>query len=178
MAKRDAVLWCIMLLYIFGTGDMAEIENNDSEMISVNEGLARKKIGYVAKAEAEEYINILIRLPTLNMHYFPPGTDTGIYKTIYDSYKLMQSDYKQFMDSRKTTLNAYLGTFSGRNKRSILAFLGGSILGAAFSGLTEYQIIKINSHLKKTKSEVKAISSKLDSVVTHEILFEKNNRAI
>ena len=151
---RLAILCVLMLDY--GTA---------KDVISVNEAAHIHEIGKVKHFTSYDRMSIVLKTSgKFQQTLTCPNMETP--KDIALQYTELYMKHKYFIDSRLDLIS------SSRKKRSILSFLVGPLISLAGIGLTEYQIHSINSHLKRTDKEVSEITSKLNSVVASQIIFE------
>ena len=82
-----------------------------------------------------------------------------------------------YRKSRLDTLKPYRTPIEDRNeraKRSLAAFLGSTVLSLVIGGATEYQIHKVNKHVKENKQNIQSLINDLKAIHSNQIIIANN----
>ena len=109
--------------------------------------------------------------------YSPIDSKTFVESHYMDLLTKNGQDLRNYIKSRLNVLKSYQIpqiNNSNKNKRSVWSVFGGLLFSAVTTGITEYQIYKINSHVSENQNDIKYITTKLREEHT-ELLSVKNN---
>ena len=82
-----------------------------------------------------------------------------------------------YRKSRLDTLKPYRTPIEDRNeraKRSLAAFLGSTVLSLVIGGATEYQIHKVNKHVKENEQNIQSLINDLKAIHSNQIIIANN----
>ena len=154
-------------------------------MVDSNMGLSVKKIGKLVLSDSDTLISVILQLPDIqqDLNEFTTSEYSRIKECLREGTQAINiahpievatrdlfNQTEEYLRSRREILKPYIIDISksNRNKRSILAALGGSLLTLAFGGVAEYQMYQLRSHIENNSDKIKQLQ---DDLVT-----EQNNR--
>ena len=145
------------------------------ERISVEDGIHVEKVGHVliaSKISTTTMISVIIRMPNILSDFYKskyyyvtdkckgrPDNDfnISIYWNAYFARTIkLNEENNKFIEERRSLLANYINIHS--NKRQVLAFLGGALLGGGLSfGLSEIRLAQVREHVNANYDDIMAL---------------------